>query len=304
STLLTTLPLALLLIIPFFKKRWRGEGYLVIPATIIFGFMIIFGGKAIVYRSILYSARPLIPLVTIVGCIFLASHFSGAELNRLKKQRIFLILTMPAAMSLVQFPFSHYIYFYYVSPLAIIAILFVIAGQKNIPRKLWISFGILYLLFALIWLNRASVSPGKEFVSVENNLPLRLERGGLKVGPPAPQIYYLLVTMIKQHSLPGDYIYASLDCPEVYFLSGRKNPTRTLFDLFDADFKGDPQGRIKRILALIEERKISVVVVRWHGKFSGWFNRDLLEEIEARFPNRLDIHIFTIFWREEGASES
>ena len=159
-------------------------------------------------------------------------------------------------------------------------------------------FGVFYLLFALFWLNRASISPGMEFVPAKNNIPLRLERGGLNVGSPGPQIYGLLVSLINQHSLPGEYIYASPDCPEVYFLSGRKNPTRTLFDFFDTDFKSDPQGRTERILDLIEERKINVVVVRWHGEFSGWFNRDLLGEIESRFPNRVDLQIFTLFWRE------
>lgn len=304
STLLTTMPLALLVILPFFIKHWRGEIYLVIPLALICGLLVIIGGQDIVYRAFLYSTRPVIPLVTIVGCLFLTADLSSDKHNYSKRQQIFLILSLPAVMSLTQFPHSHYIYFCYVAPLAILAILFIVAGRKGSPRKMLVCFGIFYLLFGLIWLNRASIrTGGMKFIRTENNLPLGIDRGGLMVTRPLPQIYRLLVSRINQHSLPGDYIYASTDCPEIYFLSGRKNPTRTLFDFFDTGFKSDPQGRTKRILALIEDRKINVVVIRWYGDFSGWINREFLREIESRFPNRLDLQIFTIFWREGGPNK-
>jgi len=304
STLVTTLPLSLLLIAPFFKKHWLGERYLVIAIIAISGLLIIFGDNVIVYRAFLHSIRLVLPLAIIVGCLFLSTPVSGDELNSSKRQQMFLVLSMSGVMNLTQFPFSLYIYYCYIAPLVILTIIFIITAQKGSPRKVWICFGVCYLLFSLIWLNQSYVlSEGMKFIPLENNMSLRLERGGLKVSKTFAQLYCLLVSRVQQHSSPGDYIYASPDCPEVYFLCDRKNPTRTLFDFFDTDFKRDPQGRINRILALIEERKINVVVIRWRGDFSGWSNPDFLREIEFRFPNRCDLQMFTLFWREGEAIE-
>ncbi len=304
STLVAVLPLTLLLIVPFFKKYRRVKGYLLILVTVICGLLLVLGGKDMTYRVFLYSARPIIPLVTIIGCIFLARDAYREELNYMKRQRIFLLLTMAAVMSLIQFPHTQYIYFCYVAPLAILAILFLVADRKGSPRRLMVCFALCYLLFALIWLNRSSLqSGGMGYVRAENTVPLGIKRGGLRVTRPFAEIYRRLVSQIDLHSLPGDSIYASQDCPEVYFLSGRKNPTRTLFDFFDSDFQSNPRGRNTRILKMIEELKINLVVVHWHGDFSGWINHDYLKEIEARFPHRVDLEIFTIFWREVEDSE-
>ena len=63
------------------------------------------------------------------------------------------------------------------------------------------------------------------------------DRGGLRVGAEEQDEYERLVAELRAHASSG-YMYATPDCPEVYFLSGLRNPTRTFFDFFDEPWAG------------------------------------------------------------------
>jgi hypothetical protein len=79
---------------------------------------------------------------------------------------------------------------------------------------------------------------------------------GLRVDPETARIYDELGGVIAQHA-HGRYIYATPDSPEIYFLYGFRNPTRTLWDFFD-----DPNGRTEKILAAVGHRQVNLVVIR------------------------------------------
>jgi hypothetical protein len=85
---------------------------------------------------------------------------------------------------------------------------------------------------------------------------LALPRGGIFV-PAADSAYYSsLVAAIDRHD-PGPWIYVWHDSPEIYFLSGRRNPTRTMFEAFDdslsrttTDLRGRLEARDVRVVVL------------------------------------------------------
>jgi len=91
----------------------------------------------------------------------------------------------------------------------------------------------------------------------------------------------------------GDYIWAGPDCPEVYFLAAKRNPTRTLFDFFD-----EPAGRTVRVLDAIERHDVRVVVFNRRPPFSGAPPSDLVEALVERFPRTLDARWLHVRWRE------
>ena len=123
------------------------------------------------------------------------------------------------------------------------------------------------------------------------------------------RIYQDVVAEVRSHSAPESFIYATADCPEIYFLADRGNPTRTFYDFFDADFQADPAGRAQRILAMLDEREIKVVVLRWSGEFSGELSAELVASLQTRFPQakhfwyypqtaQQSLPDFTVAWRE------
>jgi len=83
---------------------------------------------------------------------------------------------------------------------------------------------------------------------------LDIDRGGIRVSSFDDSQYEQLVAALRAHA-KGEFTYAAPDCPEVYFLSGLRNPTRTLYDFLD-----DAAGRAGRVLEALERYHVNVVL--------------------------------------------
>ena len=105
-------------------------------------------------------------------------------------------------------------------------------------------------------------------------------------------LYNALIPIIQQHA-NGQFIYADPDCPEVYFLAGFRNPTRTLFDFFDA-----PEGRTQRILNAIQNHHVNVIVLASQQSFSPPIVPDLLAALKDRFPQSANVGRFEVRWKQ------
>ena len=193
---------------------------------------------------------------------------------------------------LIQFPFTIPIYFCYVAPLAFLAAA-AVSCLKEPPK--WIAIGALCLALAYVVLE---VTPGfiedmgEQYSPDKQVATLTLPRaGGLRVYPGQARIYEELAIILKQHAR-GEYIYATPDCPEVYFLNGFRNPTPTLYDLAD-----DPVGRTERILQTIQQHDINLVVLNAYPQFSPPVPTDLRAALESEFPNRALAGKFEVRWK-------
>jgi len=205
----------------------------------------------------------------------------------------FLVLSSAASCSLVQFPFSKATYFCYVAPLVLLSVVAVLSVVPKPSPGLVAGvylFCFLYMVF--------DVTPGflyqmgKKYSRNKQTAPLNIDRsGGLRVLPGLAVEYKALTTLIAAH-VSGDYIYATPDCPEVYFLAGRRNPTRTLFDFMD-----DPEDRTQRILDAIQSHEVSLVVFDRDPKFSGPVPPDLRAALEQRFPASAKTNLFEVRWK-------
>ena len=90
---------------------------------------------------------------------------------------------------------------------------------------------------------------------------------------------------------PGRTLWAGPDAPEVYFLSGVPNRTRTLFDFLDVTAATVPL--IDRIRAV----QPTLVVLNLQPDFSGAPDRATVDALRADFPNVRDVPGFLVFWR-------
>jgi len=105
-------------------------------------------------------------------------------------------------------------------------------------------------------------------------------------------LYERLIPLIQEHA-NGEYTYAAPDCPEVYFLSGLRNPTRTLFDYFD-----DPVNHSQRVLSTMEQNRVNVVAILEKPPFSPPLAPDLKAALVERFPNSSTVGRFEVRWRQ------
>jgi len=246
------------------------------------------------YGDSWYSIATAIPLATAVAAVYLGvPRFSG-RLDSAQQQRLMLLFSVLAMTSLVQFPFSAPIYFCYAAPVLILAANALFA---LIPRPPHLVLGVLmvfYLLFVVWRVTPAFVyNMGFSAMPYVQTVPLNLPRGGnLRIDAIQADAYGELIPFIQAHT-SGGFTYAGPDCPEIYFLTGLKNPTRTLGDSFD-----DPVGRTDRILQAIDAHHITVLTFNEKPAFAGNIDRELEQVVQSRFPQSKLIGHFLVRWRD------
>lgn len=237
------------------------------------------------------TMRGMVPLVMLCGVWLLARR--EARLSTPCGQRLVILLAVCGTCALVQYPFAAPIYFFYMAPLAALVGLAVLAswpGLKMLGPATILAF---YLLFAVTRIHPGSIySMGHGFARYNSNERLALARGGINVPAEHAAVYRRLIHLVQGHA-SGSYTFATPDAPQVYFLSGLANPTRTIYDFFD-----DPEGREERILDSLEAHRVNVVVVNRAPEFSGPVSPALASALVMLYPNSASTGPFTVRWRK------
>lgn len=292
SSLLFVAPIAVLLTIGYYEARYvrRAAAFGLALATTVSALLY---DNSTVYLMVWYSLRSALPVVCAASAWLLMRRGGGVRIRAERRQQVFLISAAAALLGLIQYPFAAPIYFCYDVPLLILAMVFTIAAQPLPPRRLAVGVLAFYLVFAVGCLNVGDVfSLGHGRHVYDDSHKLDLGRAGLRMPEAEVREYEALIGEVRRRSRPGSYIYAAPDCPEVYFLSDRKNPTRTMYDLFD-----DPVGRVERIQRQIEEQNVDVVVIRLKPDFSAKLAPEFRSWIEARYPHKTRIGGFVVAHR-------
>ena len=208
-----------------------------------------------------------------------------------------LLLSVTALTSLVQFPFSAPIYFCYVAPIAILAAAGLCASIADPPRFVLGTLIVFYVLFAVLRVTPGFIySMGTSYAEDTRIERLDLPRsGGLRVDPLEAQVYEELIPLVQSHAV-GSYIYAAPDCPEIYFLSGLQNPTRTLFDFLD--HSTDVGDRTEQILSTLESHQVNVVAINKAPSFSRSMYPILRQTLEERYPYSAEMGHFQVRWKQ------
>jgi hypothetical protein len=248
----------------------------------------------VAYRAGWFSAAASVPLIVLAAAVYLGVPRLARILDPEQQQQLMLLVSALAMTSLVQFPFSAPIYFCYAAPVGVLAAGALLALIPRPPRFALSVLLVFYLIFVVYRVTPAFVfDMGYTAAPDGQTKPLKLARGGnLRGDPIQAEIYEELIPFIQTHA-SGEFTYAGPDCPEIYFLTGLKNPTRTLGDSFD-----EPEGRTERILQAIETHHITVLTFNEKPAFAGTINRELEQVVQSRFPQSKQIGNFRVMWRE------
>jgi Dolichyl-phosphate-mannose-protein mannosyltransferase len=292
STLLFALPYALVLL---WSPTLPLAVELAITAATVAGLAVVLamaGSRLDYYEPVWWAVRPLVPVVTVIGCLRLLRAPPATPSDAAAAQRLFLVLAVASLVSVVQFPYAFPVYFFYAAPLVVVAVAAVVAARPG-PRILHFAVAGFALAFALLWLNTAYVrSFGLRYIADQQHYRLDLDRGGLTVWEDRKVEYERLVQLLRQHARTP-WVYAAPDAPEVYFLSGLGNPTRTIFDVFD-----ERDGRVERILQAIDAKGVTVVAIFQKPEFSPHLDPALADGLGKRFPRWTTVGRFQVGWRD------
>jgi hypothetical protein len=270
-------------------RRWA-EGLILLGMP--FGLALAFFIPQI-HRVIWCVIWVLLPTLAIVGSLMLVRRTSFNEIKRDDLQKLFLVLSVSTLSGLIQFPTIFPSYFPYVAPMLVLAAAAVVSLLDYQPRFLLVGtycFVLFYVMFEVtpgfLHVAGQGYEPNTETVTADIG---RL--GGIRISSFDARNYETLGAIIRQHAR-GEYIFATPDCPEVYYLYGFRNPTRFFFDYHD-----EPRGRTQRILQTIRDRHINLIVISSHPIFSSHISSDLRSAFEQEFPNRADTGTFEVRWK-------
>lgn len=292
-------PLAMFAIIPFalfilvaFGSRNLGRA---ICASFVAlygcGVLILGGRSSSIYYLGWYSLATAAPVLVLAGVAILWGARSRQSLSLVRQQQIMLMMCVAALCSVVQFPFAMPIYFCYVAPLVILFALALFTSAARPPRLVLGTVLAFYLLFAIV-----RISPYRMGNQIVPDAPIErltmARAGGLWVESNEAHLYEELITLVQSHST-GKFIYAAPDCPEVYFLSGSKSPTRHYFDAAE-----DPVGHTERILRALDELNVKVIAINRNPRFSGPISPDLQFVLEESYLRSAEVGRFEVRWKE------
>jgi hypothetical protein len=294
-TLAASVPYALLLLRPLVTKEGsdmttKFQIALIIPL----GLAVSLAENLRVYSFLWLSVRSLAVVAVLVGCVTLYRSFLASAVSENQRQILFLLVIMTALISLIQFPFAAPIYFVYTAPLIALTLLAVVMVQSQAPRLLHAAILGSYFFFAVLWINTSYVwHLGGRYRSYQPGSILDPDRAGIRVVDVDKALYSRMIDLIRKHRGSTDYIYAAPDCPEVYFLAGMHNPTRTIFNFLSRS-KNEPA----ELLELLKAKNVNVVVINERLHFSGALSPTLIALLSDRFPFSVDLGQFTVRWKE------
>ena len=290
----------MLAVLPFAILGWlvhRANGRMARRETVLLVFALALllratGGNGALYRTVWYAVRSLLPVLAAIGVVMVARGRSAGASASLHRARTMLVLAVTALCSLVQFPFAHSLYFSYVAPLVVLTALALYGGMR---RPIHVLPGLLvgfFAAFAVLRTNSARIAGVGDWYQPRQQLAaLGMERGGIEVPRTDSILYGTLVAQLHGHAR-GGYTWASPDSPEVYFLSGLTNPTRTLFEVFD-----DSTNRTVRVLRALDAHGVTAVVLSAPVS-SPPISPEMFAQLTIRYPRSQYIGPFQLRWRD------
>jgi hypothetical protein len=241
-----------------------------------------------VYRAIFHSARSLVVVAAAVGAAALVAD--GWRTPPAGDGEAFLLLASAALLALLQFPFAAPIYFCYAAPLAVLALAAIVPPRA---RPTHAAFAAFYLAFAVWRLNPGYIWTLGVRPDVYGPLaPLENPLAGLRVPESDAKTYAAIVNLVRRRTPESGYIYAAPDCPEVYFLSARRNPTRDVFEYLR------PPPAPEALLGRLRETMVSIVVINERPDYSPALDAGTRAALASEFPHEENVGRFQVRWKE------
>jgi hypothetical protein len=242
------------------------------------------------YAAVWAPLLLLIPFCVIAATMVLLTRNE----NPFERQKIFVVIAVTATCTLIQVPFSVGIYFCYVAPLLALSLVAIFSSSRTPSRILAGLLIAFYFGFAIFRVTPSFIhAMSYAYQPDPQNTELHLPRAaGLRVDAREAELYDTLVPFVNAHSGQSDFIYAAPDCPEVYFLTGKKNPTRMMFDFFD-----DAKQHDSRVTHAIDSSHVNVIAIFQRPPFSPPVSAELMQELRERYPLSHQIGRFEVRWK-------
>jgi hypothetical protein len=255
--------------------------------------VLVLGGNDAVFRSV-WGGLLLTPVLVTVGALGVSVAAWKRNDRSGRALPTALLAISLGTFTLVQYPYSGPIYFFYIAPLVAPVAL---AGFSLAPSA-WRPPGTALLVFTLLFGARW-IATAELFATAQGRYAprpaverLAIERGRIRIPVAEGTEYGQLAGALQELSSGTGVTFVTPDAPEAYFLSGLRNPTTFFYDFLD-----EPEGRTQRILRTIEDADVRVIALNRAPSLSGAPPADLIAALEARYPMAANVGRFVVRWR-------
>ena len=285
-TLLAAVPYGIVVLLP----KARVAGVFVVG---VLALALAVSATPFAYPRLWASAQFSSIVAVVVGCVVLVRATRAGEVAAVRRQGVFCLLAMVATVGLVQFPYSAPSYFGFVAPLVILAFVAVVSVVPEASPSVHLGVLAVYLLFAVLRTNRGDVwDLGASYALPTPRVLLATARAGVRVDPAEAQEFDRVVQLIEEKRV-GPFIYASPDCPELYFLTGSRNPTRRVSELL-SELELSGQG----LVDVLDAADVHIVVINRRPDFSPKLDAPTQAALAAHFPHAAKVRRFLVRWRD------
>jgi hypothetical protein len=251
---LSVLPVALLLAAaPFVRKPLGRADRWALGAVVVLFTAFDYTGSATVLTT-WYAFRALTPCVAVLAAWWFLRPPKGEAIPRERQSAVFFLVSAAAACSLVQVPMSFVGYFLYFVPLLMLGAAALWSALPRMPREVPVALVVMAIAFQLRGSSELATTAPLRAADVM--VPLGLPRGGILVPREDSARYAEIRTEVLKRAT-SEWLFVWHDAPEIYFLTGMRNPTRTLFEAF-SDPAAQTAAAVERTL---RERNVGVVVL-------------------------------------------
>jgi hypothetical protein len=206
--------------------------------------------------------------------------------------RVMAVVSVAALGTLVQFPYSRQIYFFYCAPLVVLAALALASIGRTWPRRpgFLLSAGFLLTFMLVVPMRNGERWDRAPIAQVGG------ARSGLYTTAADAEGSNRALELVRAHAR-GGWVWAGPDAPEIPFLVNRRNPTRTIYDFFDADFDADPRVRAEKLMRTLEDHGVTAVALNLYPQFSGPYPPAINDALRSRYPESERAGKYEIRWK-------
>jgi hypothetical protein len=288
-----------LVLLRVLRKRTSTARITDLAASFALGALVLLSAVTLVgYLTLWYTTTSLLPVGVVLGVVLLAR--AGEPRAHGDSSIVFLLLASTAFVSLVQFPFGAPVYFCFVAPLGVLAWLALFRHtplQASAGRVFPVALLAGVVGFGFVVNHNVLYRDGTRPDGNPQTVVLDRDRAWIRVSPSHRDVYLEVMALLRAHAR-GDYAYAGPDTPEIYALTGLRNPTRSLFDVLDPS----DSARGPALLAALEDNRVTAIVVNSRPAYSDPLEPGVAARLRAAYPDRRRVGPFEVRWKAGSAA--
>jgi hypothetical protein len=234
----------------------------------------------------------ILPLLALAhGLLMLRALFRAEDMTLARHPLPFLALFY----ALVSVHFQVSLYLFYSVPLTLCGILWLSTDRNKwyqyVPAVVTVglaAIGLYYQAAQPVSRGEAGVIKGERIALTPSR---DIRRCSLWIEPHDVQLYHHLISLIDRDVSPEESILALPVNPELYYLSGRQNPTR----FFNAALGIQNQKQLDKVLHDLERAAPKLVFFRPGNPYNTSYTRQLMTYVKTRYELLESVSGFNIY---------